>query len=82
MVARGRSHPLRTLWRQGVNLSLGTDDPALFGATLCGELRWARRSAGWTEEDMARSQLMAAQASLLPKSAREDLARRLQAGWS
>ncbi len=80
-VARGRKHPLRHLWRAGIPLSLNTDDPALFGATLCGELRWARRSAGWSERDMALSQLMAARASFLAKSAREDLARRLEAGW-
>lgn len=81
VVVRGRRHPLRGLWRAGVNLSLGTDDPALFGATLCGELRWALRSAGWTEEDLAQSQLMAAKASFLPRAAREDLARRVMAGW-
>ena len=80
-VAHAKRHPLRKLWRAGVNLSLSTDDPALFGATLCQELRWAQRSAGWTESDMARSQLMAAHASLLPRSARQDLARRIQAGW-
>jgi adenosine deaminase len=80
-VARGRRHPLRRLWQAGINLSLGTDDPALFGATLCGELRWAERSAGWTRMDMVRSQVLAARASFLPEAAREDLARRVTAGW-
>lgn len=81
-VARGRKHPLRRLWRAGISLSLNTDDPALFGTTLCGELRWARRSAGWSEREMALSQLMAARASFLAKDAREDLARRIEAGWA
>jgi adenosine deaminase len=81
VVTRGRRHPLRQLWKAGVSLSLGTDDPAMFGATLCGELRWAKRSAGWTHEDMMRSQVLAARASLLTGSARDDLARRIRAGW-
>lgn len=74
-------HPLGLLWRRGVHLSLGTDDPALFGATPCGELRFAALNAGWTLEDMGRSQVAAARASFLPPGAREALARRLEAGW-
>jgi adenosine deaminase len=81
VVVCGRRHPLRRLWQAGINLSLGTDDPALFGATLCGELRWAEGSAGWTRVDMARSQVLAARASLLPEAARDDLVRRICAGW-
>ena len=81
VLASGKKHPLQALWRAGIALSLGTDDPGLFDATLCGELRWAQRSAGWTDEDLLRSQVMAAEASFLPKPAREDLARRIQAGW-
>jgi adenosine deaminase len=80
-VPRGSRHPLRRLWQAGVQLSLGTDDPALFGATLCGELSWAERSAGWTRADTVLSQALAARASLLPKAARDDLARRISAGW-
>ncbi len=80
-VARGRRHPLRRLWQAGINLSLGTDDPALFGATLCGELSWAERSAGWTRADTVRSQILAARSSLLPKAARDHLGRRIDAGW-
>lgn len=80
-VAGRRKHPLRRLWQAGIHLSLGTDDPALFGATLCGELRWAQRSAGWTRADMVRSQILAARASLLPRAGRDDLVRRISAGW-
>lgn len=81
VVPRGHRHPTAELWESGVSLSLGTDDPALFGATLCGELRWAARSAGWGLRDMARSQLMAADAAFLARGEREDLARRIESGW-
>jgi adenosine deaminase len=81
VVAPGQRHPTATLWRSGVPLSLGTDDPALFGATLCGELRWAARSAGWGLGDMARSQKMAAQAAFLPRGQRDALVRRIESGW-
>lgn len=81
VVPRGHRHPLAALWASGVPLSLSTDDPALFGSTLCGELRWASRAAGWGPHDMARSQLLAAEAAFLPRRGRESLARRIEAGW-
>jgi adenosine deaminase len=74
--ARGR-HPLPVLWKAGASLSLNTDDPALFATTLNRELAWAAARAGWTIEDAARSQRMAARASLLPAGARRDLEARL-----
>jgi aminodeoxyfutalosine deaminase len=81
VVPKASLHPLAALWAAGVSLSLGTDDPALFATTLSGELRWAHRHAGWSEADMARSTLCAAQAALLPRDGREALASAVRAGW-
>ena len=81
VVGKGERHPLRKLWGSGVALSLSTDDPGLFGATLCGELRWAARSAGWGEAEMGRSQIMAALATFLSAGERDALARRVESGW-
>jgi len=76
-VPRGRRHPLPDLWRSGARLSLNTDDPALFATTLNRELAWAAARAGWTLQDAARSQRLAARASLLPPGPRRDLEARL-----
>jgi adenosine deaminase len=72
-VGRREEHPLKALWTAGSHLSLGTDDPALFGTTLCRELSWALRRGGWTMKDVAASQALAAQASLLPERQKRDL---------
>ncbi len=76
-VPRGRKHPLCDLWSAGCRLSLGTDDPALFGTTLHRELAWALRRGGWSLGDAVASQRYAAQASLLPAREKDALMRRL-----
>lgn len=81
VVAKGERHPLKELWEGGTSLSLGTDDPALFGATPCGELRVAARCAGWGRADMARSQAMAARAAFLSRDEKDGLERLIEAGW-
>lgn len=82
VVPRGKRHPLAQLWAGGVSLSLGTDDPALFHTTLSRELQWARRRLGWGPRELARSQELAARASLLPPAERESLERFVSAGWN
>ncbi len=77
VVGRGRKHPMSDLWSAGCRLSLGTDDPALFGTTIYRELQWAVSRGGWTLRDVVMSQRYAAQAALLPASEKEDLLRRL-----
>jgi len=80
-VPRGKRHPLAQLWAAGVSLSIGTDDPGLFRTTLNRELRWASRRARWGPRELARSQELAARASLLPRTERESLVRFVSAGW-
>ena len=73
VVPRGTPHPMGTLWRSGVSLSLGSDDPGLFGTTLGRELGWALKHGGWTLEDVGRSMAMAARAAFLRPGERDGL---------
>jgi adenosine deaminase len=49
-------HPIRTLLAAGVNVALGTDDFAIFGASLCDEILRLRRS-GMRLRDLAKLRL-------------------------
>jgi len=51
VVRRIEDHPVRRLYDAGVPITLNTDDPAMFGCSLIGEYRLARRF-GFTEEEL------------------------------
>jgi len=76
VVRRGSPHPVGVLHRAGVSLSLSTDDPALFGTTLAGEERLARK-AGLRGSDLVSCRVAAARAAFLPRRERDSLAERL-----
>jgi adenosine deaminase len=46
------AHPLPRLRDAGVRLTLGSDDPPYFGATIAGEYRVSAERMGFTEEDL------------------------------
>jgi adenosine deaminase len=62
---RGLSRALKRLWVGGVDFSVSTDDPGLFGTTLGSEIRWASRALGLDPSAVLRMQASAARASLL-----------------
>lgn len=76
-VPRGLAHAYRSLLEAGVSLSVSTDDPGLFGTTLCRELRWASRIAGQDLPEVARMQAGAARASFLSPGERHALLARM-----
>jgi aminodeoxyfutalosine deaminase len=52
-VATLADHPLRRYVEVGLDTSINTDDPAMFGTTLCREYTLARDEIGLTEEALA-----------------------------
>lgn len=50
------SHPIRRLHRDGVRVTVNTDDPTIFGQTLTEELTRLADELGFTAEDLARFQ--------------------------
>ncbi|WP_433872611.1 adenosine deaminase [Saccharopolyspora sp. CA-218241] len=51
-VAEAAEHPLPLLRAAGVPVTLGTDDPAMFGTTLTGEYRLCHEELGMSAEDL------------------------------
>ncbi len=52
VVKRIEDHPVRRLYDAGVPITLNTDDPAMFGCTLCGEYELAARAFGFSETEL------------------------------
>ncbi len=62
------AHPVRRLLDHGVVVTLNTDDPPMFGATLNGEYLAVAESLGLTTPEIARLAKNAVDASFLPKA--------------
>lgn len=46
------SHPVEALFRAGIPVILGTDDPSLFGTTLSEEILRTAETFGWSQADV------------------------------
>ena len=71
------SHPIRRLLDAGVLVSVATDDPAMFGLTLAGELEALQTQLGFTDEQVRRLELNAVESCWLPADRRAQLRTRL-----
>ena len=63
--ARYEQHPLRSLFRRGLPVTISSDDPAMFETTLTGEYRAAQRM-GMTAPDLTRLAEASFQHAFLP----------------
>ncbi|TDC79651.1 adenosine deaminase [Streptomyces hainanensis] len=65
--------PLRTLWRAGVPMALGADDPLLFGSRLAAQYEIAREHHGFTDAELAELARQSVRGSAAPQDVREKI---------
>jgi adenosine deaminase len=73
------THPLRTLHEAGVKLTLGSDDPPYFGATIGGEYAVARERFGLEEGELKVITRTAVQGSFADDAVKRALLNRITA---
>jgi len=66
-------HPMRALYDAGVTLTVNTDDPPMFGATLTGEYIALADHCGFSLEELIQLNLNAVRAAFLPDDERNAL---------
>src|SRR4051794_2165460 len=71
------SHPLRALYEAGVKVTLGSDDPPYFGASIGGEYAVARERLGFEEGELRTITRTAIEASFADDAVRAALLNRL-----
>ncbi|MGW3967453.1 adenosine deaminase [Amycolatopsis sp. NPDC005003] len=76
-VAGLAAHPLPALLAAGVPVTLGSDDPGLFGCSLNGEYRLCRDEFGLTEAELRSLARAGARAAFCPPATREALLREI-----
>lgn len=69
-------HPALRLLREGLRVTINTDDPGLFGIDLTHEHEVARDDLGFTDEDLALATHHALEGSFLPDRVKADVRRR------
>jgi adenosine deaminase len=71
------SHPLPTLRAEGVRVTLGSDDPPYFGATIAGEYAVCEQRMGMTEQDLREITLTAVDAAFCDEDTKTALRARI-----
>ena len=75
-------HPLRRLYDAGVRVTVNSDDPTFFGASVVDELVLCVSTLGFAPRELAVLAGHAAAAAFLPEPARARLLARVRAGWA
>jgi adenosine deaminase len=73
------THPLRALYEAGVKVTLGSDDPPYFGASIGGEYAVARERLGFEEGELRTITRTAVEASFADDAVKSALLNRLTA---
>jgi adenosine deaminase len=78
-IASLEAHPIRRFMEAGVPVSVSTDDPAMFGLSLAGELAALQSRLGVTDADVRTLELNAVDSCWLVAERRAELRSRLLA---
>ncbi len=65
-------HPLKTYYDRGLVVTLNTDDPAMFGASMCGEYQLAQNTFGFTDGQLRELAMNSFRASFLPEDRKRE----------
>lgn len=76
------SHPLPRLLEAGLYVTLNSDDPAMFNATLTSEYQQAAHTFGWDETIVEGFVMRAGEAALLSAGRKAELIARLRTGFA
>jgi adenosine deaminase len=71
-------HPLPALREAGVKVTLGSDDPPYFGATIAGEYEVCAERMGFSDEELRDVTLTAIEAAFCDEPLRDELRRRVR----
>lgn len=71
-------HPLRKLWDAGLLLTIGSDDPAMFGTDLTNEYQVLVKDFNFTQAELERISLNAIHASFLNQAEKRKLEQEFQ----
>lgn len=74
-------HPADRLLRAGVSVGINTDSRTLTNTTLEREYNLLGKYFGWGNEELLQCNINAARAAFLPEEKKQDLIRRLEAGF-
>lgn len=67
------AHPFKGFYQQGLNVTINSDDPAMFGSTITGEMLLLHDRLDFSLGDLKILTLKAIEASFLPDNEKEEL---------
>jgi adenosine deaminase len=74
-----RDHPIETLWKRGVKVTVSTDDPPFFGTTMTREYENLERAFDWDEGMFRDLNKVALAAAFCDQATKDRIAKRLEA---
>jgi adenosine deaminase len=77
-----RDHPIKDYFRQGLVVTVNSDDPSMFSSTLTDEYLALGRDLGFTRDQVKQVALNAVRASFLPAGDKTELISAFESEWA